>query len=88
MGEWHRDVETALETPLVDEYLRQTSNRYGIYLVVWFESDRWATDDGRRADCGRRNSEQTMHELAKRAVELEDQHGLYLRVVPLAVRLP
>jgi hypothetical protein len=87
-GCWHGDVDTALETQLVDDYLRQTANRYGIYLVVWFESERWPDGDRRRAACARRERSETMRALDERAQELSEEHGLYLRPVALTVRLP
>jgi hypothetical protein len=77
-GCWNRDVKTALETQLVDDYLLGTGNRYGIYLVVWFEGER----------CRGRDRETTMQALALRAGELEDQHAVYLRVVALNIPLP
>ena len=86
-GCWHADVPTAFETQLVDSYLLPTRNRYGIYCVLWFESDRWSEGDYRRAACGRRERQETMAALDERARELEAEHGLYLGVVELTVRL-
>ena len=77
-GCWNPDVETALETQLIDDYLLGTGNRYGIYLVVWFEGER----------CRGRDRSETMHALEDRARELEDQHGVYLRVFSLNVQRP
>lgn len=77
-GCWNRDVETALETQLIDDYLLGTGNRYGIYLLIWFEGE----------PCGGRDRDATMQALAERARELEDQHAVYLRVVSLKVRRP
>jgi len=86
-GCWNADVDTALETQLVDRYLRATANPYGIYLVIWFASERWRDDDRRRAACARRDREQTMQALAERSRELEAEQSLYLRVVALTVHL-
>ncbi len=86
-GCWHADVPTAIETQLVADYLLPTSTPYGIYLVVWFESERWADDDRRRADCARRDRAATMAALEERARELAAEQGLQLRVVALEVRL-
>jgi hypothetical protein len=77
-GCWNPDLETALEAQLVGDYLLGTENRYGIYLVIWFEGER----------CGGRDRAGTMQALAERARELEDQHGVYLRVVSVDVRRP
>jgi hypothetical protein len=80
-------LETALETQLVNDYLLATGNRYGIYLVVWFESESWTDQDGRRAACARRDCDEIVRVLAERARELEESHALYLRVVAITVRL-
>jgi hypothetical protein len=48
-GCWHREVTTALRTQLVEQYLRESGRRCGVYLVGWFVADRWADADGRRA---------------------------------------
>jgi len=86
-GCWHPDVVSALDTQLVERYLRATANRFGVYLVIWFDSERWRDDDRRRAACARVDRDETMRTLAARARELEAEHGLYLRVVALTVRL-
>jgi hypothetical protein len=86
-GCWHPDVVSALDTQLVERYLRATANRFGVYLVIWFDSERWRDDDRRRAACARVDRDETMRALAARARELEAEHGLYLRVVALTVRL-
>jgi hypothetical protein len=75
-GCWNPEVETALETQLVGDYLRGTGNRYGIYLVIWFEGER----------CAGRDRDATMQALAELARQLEDRHAVYLRVVAVNVR--
>lgn len=77
-GCWNRDVETALETQLVDDYLLATGNRYGIYLVIWFEGEL----------CGGRDRGATMQVLGERASALEALHAVYVRVISLNVRRP
>jgi len=77
-GCWNADVETALETQLVGDYLIGTGNRYGIYLVMWFQGER----------CGGRDHDTTMQALAERARQLEDHHAVYLHVASLNVRRP
>lgn len=40
-GCWHKEVRTAIETQLVAGYLVQNGWTHGIYLVGWFDCDRW-----------------------------------------------
>jgi hypothetical protein len=77
-GCWNPDVETALETQLADDYLGATGNRYGIYLVVWFEGER----------CRGRDPTGTMQALEDHARELAHQRAVHLRVFSLNVRRP
>jgi hypothetical protein len=87
-GCWNPDATTAFQTQLVDDYLLGTGNRFGIYLVAWFESDRWNAADGRRSACPRRDRDDTVNALRAQAVELGDQHDLYLKVVALTIPIP
>jgi hypothetical protein len=86
-GCWHPDVISALDSQLVERYLRATASRFGVYLIIWFDSIRWRDDDRRRDACARLDRDETMQTLAARAHELEAEHGLYLRVVSLMVYL-
>lgn len=47
-GCWHDDVMTAMESQLVDRYLRDGAVSHGIYLVGWFLCDAWEKSGGHR----------------------------------------
>lgn len=49
-GNWHREVETAIETQLHDRYLTGNPTSTGIYVVGAFHSPYWLPSDGRRDD--------------------------------------
>lgn len=51
-GCWHDEVKTAMQTQLVDRYLRDHACRHGIYLVGWFLCNQWA-EEGRKTECRR-----------------------------------
>jgi len=40
-GCWNSSIPTAMETQLVNEYLRPFGRTHGIYLVAWFVCPRW-----------------------------------------------
>lgn len=42
-GCWHKEVLTAMETQLVQRYLKDNACRHGIYLVGWFYCPQWET---------------------------------------------
>jgi len=47
-GCWNREIETAMETQLVNRYLKDNDCRHGIYMVGWFLCDAWSKTDSRR----------------------------------------
>jgi hypothetical protein len=47
-GCWNREIRTAMETQLVNRYLRDNDCKHGIYLVGWFLCDAWSKRDPRR----------------------------------------
>jgi hypothetical protein len=46
-GCWNREIRTAMETQLVNRYLKDNDCRHGIYLVGWFLCDVWSKRDSR-----------------------------------------
>ncbi|RZN16273.1 MAG: hypothetical protein EF812_00305 [Methanosarcinales archaeon] len=47
-GCWHKELNTAMETQLVDRYLRDNPCQHGMYLVGWFNCDQWDSKDYRK----------------------------------------
>lgn len=48
-GCWHVELESAMETQLVNRYLKENRCRHGLYLVGWFNCPQWDISDRRRA---------------------------------------
>ncbi|HYN87456.1 MAG TPA: hypothetical protein VER55_02940 [Ardenticatenaceae bacterium] len=42
-GNWHDELLTAMETQLVNRYLRDNQCRHGLYLVGWFNCEVWSS---------------------------------------------
>jgi hypothetical protein len=47
-GAWHKELMTAMQTQLVDRYLRDNECQTGLYLVGWFDCDQWLDIDDRK----------------------------------------
>ncbi len=47
-GCWHDEVATAIETQLLQRYLRDNDCHHGLYLVGWFGCERWSARDSRK----------------------------------------
>ncbi len=43
-GCWNSKIKTAMQTQLVDRYLKDSPCRHGIYLVGWYMCDQWDDD--------------------------------------------
>ena len=41
-GCWHRELRDAIETQLVNRYLKDSARRRGLSLVGWFSSPKWS----------------------------------------------
>jgi hypothetical protein len=48
-GCWSPELDTAMETQLVGRYLKDNQCPNGLYLVGWFNCDRWSENDDRKA---------------------------------------
>lgn len=53
-GCWNSEVETAIQTQLVDRYMSDLQSDFGLYIVVWFDVGNWDEGDSRRRQVGRR----------------------------------
>jgi hypothetical protein len=49
-GCWHRELASAMETQLRDRYLKNNRCRVGLYLIGWFNCDKWDQTDNRYKD--------------------------------------
>jgi hypothetical protein len=80
-GCWHRELLTALRTQLAAQYLSATQ-RHGIYLVIWFGTDRWAEngDATRHRACSRRDPDDVLQALRAQAAELRAEG---IQIVPV-----
>jgi hypothetical protein len=84
-GSWNRKLDTAMETQLVDRYLRPAGARFGLYLVGWFSSPFWEGDDSRRPAPG--TLEETRQHLLAQARVLSERNGMRVVAVTLDCRL-
>ena len=49
-GSWHRDLKTAMQDQLINQYLQDNQCTSGIYLVGWFNCDKWDDSDYKKHD--------------------------------------
>ncbi len=46
-GCWHKELNSAMETQLVNRYLEENTCQHGLYLIAWFNCDQWDSSDSK-----------------------------------------
>jgi hypothetical protein len=81
-GCWHQELDRAMETQLVERYLKDNRCKYGLYLVGWFNCDQWDERDSRKKRAPRRSTAEAQQTLDSQAESLS-QEGLHIKAVVL-----
>lgn len=71
-GCWNPDLKTSMKEQLAERYLANNASCAGLYLVGYFGSDRWDTEDWRHSRCGTQTLEDLRGELASQAEQLSE----------------
>lgn len=73
-GCWHRDLYASMSSQLYERYMRQQGLSHGIYLVAFFDGERWdSTDHGARHKARKHSLKELRGDLASQALELTDK---------------
>jgi hypothetical protein len=85
-GCWNPEVNTAMETQLVNRYLRENRWQYGIYVVGWYHCTQWDDADPRnRSLIGRTPAE--AQQLFDSQARRHSKDGMQVRAVVLNAAL-
>lgn len=71
-GCWHRELNSAMQTQLVDRYLTANGLYYGIYVVGWYHCDGWDPSDSRHKVAKTRDLQSMRNHLERQAAELSN----------------
>src|SRR6266404_4534364 len=85
-GCWNDELFTALEAQLVREYMVRLRAQAGVYLVGWFEADKWDPADGRRKTVPKMSVDDVRAKLEGQAAGLPE--GIIVRPVVVECRTP
>ncbi len=69
-GCWHKEVNTAMKTQLLNRYLSESGCDHGIYLVGWFLCDQWEMDDNSKNRISEKNIKEAKKKFATQALRL------------------
>jgi hypothetical protein len=73
-GCWHRDLYSSMKDQLYTQYMEQQGVSHGIYLVAYFDGDRWeGTDRASRHRARQHSVVQLRNELDDHAAQLSNE---------------
>ena len=85
-GCWNRELFTALEAQLFRNYMVRLQAQAGVYLVGWFQTDKWDKKDRRRSRVPKMTIEEATQKLEHQASELPE--GFVVHPVIVECRVP
>lgn len=85
-GCWNSELFTALEAQLFRNYMVPLRAEAGIYLVGWFDADKWDPQDSRRNSVPKMSISEAKAQIDRQAAALPD--GFIVRTIVLECRVP
>jgi hypothetical protein len=87
-GCWNRELFTAMEAQLVEDYMTTVQTDYGVYLVGWFPKDQWDAHDRRRSHAPDMAKELVSERLSSQAAQLLASRQVDVRVAVVDFQRP
>jgi hypothetical protein len=85
-GNWNPELMTAMQTQLVDRYLRDNHCQHGLYLVGWFNCEAWDSQDDRKRRAPRMPMAEVQRLLDEQAVGLSPHVTVKALIPNAAIR--
>lgn len=90
-GSWNDEIGTAMEAQLVKRYLSGADCSRGIYLIGWFQCDKWndpsAREITRRKKAQKTSIQDARGKYSKQAVALSSKNAVRVEAVVLDTRI-
>lgn len=80
-GCWNPDLSTAMETQLLNQYLKNNDCQYGLYLVGWFNCENWNREDYRYKQSPKISIDEAQKQFDSQAQELSKGQTLIKALV-------
>ena len=80
-GCWNPEINHAMETQLLGQYLKDNRCQHGLYLVGWFNSDLWDDNDYRKKQAPKSTPEEAQGKFEAQALELSKRGKLIKALV-------
>lgn len=85
-GCWNHELDDAMESQLLNRYLKDNSCQHGLYLVGWFNCEQWDSSDTRKKKAIKLSLEKARERFEAQATELS-QESVKVRAVVLNTAL-
>ena len=85
-GCWNRELNEAMRTQLVDKYLKDNRCEHGLYLVGWFNCNKWDDNDYKKRDSPQCGIEEAQKQFDAQAAELS-QGGVRIKALVIDTAL-
>lgn len=85
-GCWHRELATAMETQLVGRYLSGTHTNHGIYVVGWYNCEKWDRTDSQQQHAPKYSMDEARRRFDRQASDLS-KDGKHVRAFVLDTSL-
>jgi len=77
-GCWNSELDNAMETQLVNQYLKNNRCQHGLYLVGWFNCEKWDSKDYRKKQAPKLDIDVAQKRFDAQAAKLS-QHGTCIK---------
>lgn len=86
-GCWNADIVQSIQSQLVDRYMADLHTNYGIYVVIWFDLESWASKDGRRGRAAAFRGPERLRSILQEKAREQKTSGRHVEVVVLDASL-
>lgn len=86
-GCWHEELDSAMETQLLERYLKNNRCQHGLYLIGWFNCDAWDNKDRRKKRAPKLTVDEAQRKFNAQALDLS-KRGKLIKAFVINALLP
>lgn len=80
-GCWNQGLDNAMQTQLLNRYLKDNRCQHGLYLVGWFNCDQWSNDDYRKNHAPKLGKDEAQRRFDAQATDISQRDTLIKALV-------
>ncbi len=86
-GCWHKELDKAMETQLVNRYMKENGLACGLYIVGWYVCDKWDDGDYRKKAAMQRSVQNLHKQLLAQAKDITARSDTVSKIEPFILDL-